>query len=183
MKITGGEEAANQRERAVAESEETAERKIDDGAVKPAENHSKKPKMISGWKRMLQFLLFGVFLSFVPLLLSVVFYWFVGYEYAESEHMVRYLVDLILAIFAVATNACGCVFAWRIPEDSCKGILKGLFIFLSIMSMGACTTFYAYFFNIPPVFRYDRLNIAFWVAGIVGAINAVIGLSIPWMDK
>lgn len=134
-------------------------------------------------KKTLHFMLFGAFLSFLPLLCSIGFRQFTKYDFSMNENRLEYLSDFLLAIFAVASNACGCVAVWNVPQNSYRSITKGVLIFLAVLSMGACIISYAYFFNVPQEFRYDRIKVVFIIAVIVGIANSIVGCVISWHDN
>ncbi len=132
--------------------------------------------------KMVHWLFFGIFLSFVPLLCSICFNVMIGYNFSLDENKLKYLVDFLLAIFAVATNACGCTVAWSCAKKEGK-FLKALYIAFSTFSMSGCTILYAYFFNVPKEFQYGFMDTIFHITIVVLIINSLIGFLVAWHER
>lgn len=119
-------------------------------------------------KLLYRWLGFGVFLSCVPIVSSILFDLVAGYTKIFDGRF-QYLVDFLLVVFAIACNACSC---------ATEGKVRMGLMTLSIVSMAFCALFYAFSFDRAEEVFSESIIVMFVITGILLLLNAYIGYRI-----
>lgn len=156
---------AKEKEREANAKKEMEAQKMADMEKRKLEEIKKKKKI-----KICRWLGFGVILSCVPIILSVVFNWIVGYNFSALEGKIEYFTDFVLVVFSVAVNAC---------SYATDGRIRWGCTIISIISIGFGIVAYSYFFGKASGIISSRLSILFGLAVLVLIVNAGIGL---WIE-
>lgn len=119
-------------------------------------------------KRILHWLLFSVFLSVLPLILSIS-QDKMSIECTFDQIKEKYATDFILAVFAVAVNLCGCTVYGRVRIDG---------LCISIVSMLYLLSKYTHLHNPKTELLPGVLNKLLIVVLTILLLNAIFGIII-----
>jgi len=116
--------------------------------------------------RLIRWFFFGIFFSFVPILISLIVNWYIGYQNNTTEVIVKYFVDFVLVIFAVATNAC---------SYATEGKIRIFLMILSIAAMTISGIEYVISLAVPSENIFVKIIPSIIVATILLIISASVG--------
>ncbi len=124
--------------------------------------------------RLIRWFFFGIFFSFVPIIFSLIVNWYIGYQNSTAEVIVKYFIDFVLIIFAVATNAC---------SYATEGKIRIAPMIVSIGAMAFSGMEYIISLAIPAENMIAKIIPSIIVAGILLLASASVGFLIGRKDE
>lgn len=136
--------------------------------------------------KVYRWIVFGVAVSLIPYLLTLLFNWIVGYDFNPSESM----PDVLLITFAIGCNALSNeIYAF----EGFPNILRKIFITLTSGSLIFCLGLYFTLFNNYGFLsestrnklnlEMNRVYFIFYVTIAIIIINTLLGLVIIVLEK
>lgn len=116
--------------------------------------------------KLTRWFFFGIFFSFVPILISLLVNWYIGYQNNTMEVIVKYFVDFVLIIFAVATNAC---------SYATDGKIKIALMILSIAAMAISGIEYVISLAVPVEKICEKIGPSIFIAIVLLIASASVG--------
>ncbi len=124
--------------------------------------------------RFWRWFFFGIFFSFLPVIISVWVNWYIGYQTEFSEVLLGYFIDLVLVIFAVATNAC---------SYATDGLIRIGWMIVAIGGMVISGIMYIIYLAIPAEAALEKLLPTFLGACVVLGVCSSVGFFIEGKNR
>lgn len=124
--------------------------------------------------KLLRWFFFGIFFSFLPVIISLAVSWYIGNQTEFSGVILGYFIDFVLVIFAVATNAC---------SYATDGFVRIGWMILSIAGMVISGFIYIIYLAVPSEKVYAKLFPTFIGAAITLIVCSLVGFLIEHKDR